>query len=79
VVTLAPAGSSKPRPGILPVKLTFAWGRYVPTLYLVAENDVALPLSGMYELFERTKSRKQSEAMRVCRYHPNWRTCTGYP
>ena len=64
VVALAPAGSSKPRPGILPVKLTFAWGRDVPTLYLVAENDVALPLSGMYELFERTKSRKQMVVLR---------------
>jgi dienelactone hydrolase len=54
VVALAPAGGSNPRPGIIPAKLTFSWGREVPTLYLVAENDVSLPLAGMYELFDRT-------------------------
>lgn len=59
VVALAPGGASNPRPGILPVKLTFQWKRDVPALYLVAANDVALPLAGMYELFERTPSPKQ--------------------
>ena len=59
VVALAPGGSSRPKPGILPAKLTFAWGRDVPTLYLVAENDICLPLAGMYELFERTPGTKQ--------------------
>jgi dienelactone hydrolase len=59
VVALAPGGSSRPKPGILPGKLTFAWGRDVPTLYLVAENDVFLPLAGMYELFERNPGTKQ--------------------
>jgi predicted dienelactone hydrolase len=59
VVALAPGGSSRPKPGILPGKLTFAWGRDVPTLYLVAENDIFLPLAGMYELFERTPGTKQ--------------------
>ena len=59
VVALAPAGSSRPKPGILPAKLTFIWGRDVPTLYLVAENDIHLPLAGMYELFERTPGTKQ--------------------
>jgi len=59
VVALAPGGASNPRPGILPAKLTFVWGRALPTLYLVAENDVPLPLSGMYELFERTPPPKQ--------------------
>jgi dienelactone hydrolase len=59
VVALAPGGASDPRPGILPVTLDFAWGRDVPTLYLVAENDVPLPLSGMYELFDRTPATKQ--------------------
>ena len=34
-------------------------------MYLVAEKDVALPLSGMYELFERTKSRKQMVVLRL--------------
>ena len=59
VVALAPGGASRPKPGILPVKLEFAWGRDVPTLYLVAENDTSLPLAGMYEIFERTPATKQ--------------------
>lgn len=57
-VALAPSGSSKPRPGILRNPLQFRWGRDVPTLYLVAENDVPLPLDGMYELFEKTPATK---------------------
>jgi dienelactone hydrolase len=64
VVALAPAGSSNPKPGIIPVKLTFAWGRDVPTLYLVAENDTPLPLDGMYELFERTRATKHMVILR---------------
>lgn len=64
VVALAPAGSSQRKPGILPVTLQFSWGRDVPTLYLVAENDVSLPLAGMYELFERTPARRQMVILR---------------
>jgi pimeloyl-ACP methyl ester carboxylesterase len=64
IVALAPGGASNPRPGILPAKLTFAWGRDIPTLYLVAENDVSLPLEGMYELFDRTPSTKQLVVLR---------------
>jgi dienelactone hydrolase len=64
VVTLAPGGNSKPRPGIIQATLTFDWGRDVPTLYLVAENDTPLPLDGMYELFERTLSSKQMVILR---------------
>lgn len=63
-VTLAPGGNHQPRPGILPVKLTFAWGRDVPTLYLAAENDVPIPLSGIYELFDRTPATKQLVTLR---------------
>ena len=59
VVALAPGGSSNPKPGILQVRLTFAWGRDVPTLYLAAENDVPIPLGGVYELFDRTPSPKR--------------------
>ena len=59
VVALAPGGASHPRPGILPLKLAFAWDRDVPTLYLAAENDACLPLSGMYELLERTPAAKR--------------------
>jgi len=64
VVALAPGGSSQPKPGILRVKLSFSWGRDVPTLHLVAENDVSLPLAGMYELFERTPATKQMVILR---------------
>ena len=64
IVVHAPAGASNPRPGIIPAKLTFHWKCNVPTLYLVAENDVALPLAGMYELFERTQSTRQMILLR---------------
>ena len=64
VVALAPAGSSQPKPGILRVQLPFRWGRDVPTLYLVAENDISLPLAGMYELFDRTPATKQMVVLR---------------
>lgn len=64
VVALAPGGSSQPKPGILRVKLTFTSGRDVPTLYLVGGSDVSLPLSGMYEIFERTRATKQMVILR---------------
>jgi predicted dienelactone hydrolase len=64
VVALAPAGTSQPKPGILPATLTFRWGRDVPTLYLVAENDACLPLAGMYEIFERTPGTKRMVILR---------------
>jgi predicted dienelactone hydrolase len=64
VVALAPGGASRTKPGILPLKLTFAWGRDVPTLYLVAEDDVSLPLAGMYEIFDRTPATKQMAILR---------------
>jgi predicted dienelactone hydrolase len=64
VVALAPAGSSHPKPGILPVKLAFSWGRDVPALYLVAEDDTMTPLAGMYELYERTPAAKQMVILR---------------
>jgi hypothetical protein len=44
--------------GDLPATLTFRWGRDVPTLYLVADDDTSLPLAGMYELFDRTPAAK---------------------
>jgi dienelactone hydrolase len=59
VVALAPGGSAHPRPGILPLQLTFAWGRDVPTLYLAAEHDTPIPLAGVYELFDRTPASKR--------------------
>jgi dienelactone hydrolase len=64
VVALTPGGNSQPKRGIIPAKLTFAWDRDVPTLYLVAENDVWIPLAGMCELFERTPATKQMVILR---------------
>ena len=64
VAAFAPAGSSRPGPGIIPATLTFNWGRDVPTLYLVGENDTSLPLSGMNELFDRTSATKQMVILR---------------
>lgn len=64
VVALAPGGSSQPKTGILKVKLSFTWGRDVPTLYLVAENDTSLPLAGMYEIFERTPATRRMVILR---------------
>lgn len=64
VVALAPGGSSRPKPGILPVKLTYAWGADVPTLYLVAEDDISTPLAGMYELFDRTPATRLMAILR---------------
>jgi hypothetical protein len=39
--------------------LDFAWGREVPTLYLVAERDTLLPLDGMHELLGRTPGARK--------------------
>jgi hypothetical protein len=64
VVALAPGGSSNPRPGILPARLAFKWGRDVPTLVLVADNDVCLPIDGMYEIFERIPAAKRMIVLR---------------
>ena len=46
------------------MKLAFDWGRDVPTLYLVGEDDASLPLAGMYEIFERTPATKQLIVLR---------------
>ena len=59
IVALAPGGASRRKPGILPLPLTFDWGRDVPTLYLAAREDASLPLEGMYELYERTRASKR--------------------
>jgi len=64
VVALAPGGSSKRRPGILPLTLGFQWTREVPVLYLVADLDTSLPLDGMYEIFERAPAPKQMVILR---------------
>jgi len=57
---LAPAGGWSPLPGVpLGEALDFAWGRDVPTLYLVADSDTLLPLRGMRELYDRTTASKK--------------------
>ena len=84
VIALAPGGASNPRPGILPLRLEFQWGRDIPTLLLAAENDVALPLAGMREVFERIPGTKRMAVLRradhshfmdnVARSHESFRT-----
>jgi dienelactone hydrolase len=64
VVAMGPGGSSHPEPGILPLKLTFAWSHDVPTLYLAAEADVPIPLAGVCELFDRTPASKRLFVLR---------------
>src|SRR6516165_281335 len=64
IVALAPAGASNPRPGILPMKLSFEWKRDVPTLLLAAENDTAVPLADMYEIYERIPATKRMVILR---------------
>jgi dienelactone hydrolase len=59
VVALAPGGSEPTPPGIIPATLSFAWGRDIPTLYLVADQDSSLPLPGMFQLYERTPGRRR--------------------
>jgi predicted dienelactone hydrolase len=59
VVAMAPAGSAKTKPGILQARLSFEWGRDVPTLLLAAGEDISLPLEGMHEIFERIPSTKR--------------------
>lgn len=64
VVAMGPGGSSRPRPGILPLGLTFAWARDVPVLYLAAEDDVPIPLDGVRELFDRTPGSRRMFVLR---------------
>jgi dienelactone hydrolase len=64
VVALAPGGASQRKPGMIPATLRFAWGRDVPTLFLVAEDDTSLPIAGMYELFDRTPATKRMVILR---------------
>jgi len=54
IVALGPGGNSRPRPGILPLTLTFTWSRDVPVLYLAAADDVPIPLDAVLELYGRT-------------------------
>lgn len=64
VVALAPAGSSNPRPGVIPATLDFAWGRDVPTLIIAGERDVSIPLDRAREIFDRNPATKKFVAVR---------------
>ena len=58
IVALAPAGGHAPggEAGDMAERLDLAWGRDVPTLLLVAEGDLILPLDGMRDLHARIAS-----------------------
>ena len=58
IVALAPAGGSKPLPGIIPAMLTFRWRREIATLLLAAERDRFIPAESVAELYERAPSPK---------------------
>ena len=59
VVALAPAGSTNPRPGVIPATLDFAWTRDVPTLVIVGDSDVSIPPDRARDVFERVPSSKK--------------------
>ena len=63
-VALAPAGSARPKPGIIPATLDLPWDRPVPVLLLAAQNDVAIPLDRVTELFERCAPPKRLFVLR---------------
>ena len=64
VVALAPGGSDRPRPGVVPVKLTFHWERAVPALFIAADGDVPIPLQNVVELYDRAPSPKRLFVLR---------------
>jgi dienelactone hydrolase len=64
VVAHAPGGSSRPRPGVLALPLTFDWGRDVPTLYLAAEHDVPIPPGAVQDVFDRTPASRRMVVLR---------------
>ena len=59
IVALGPGGNSRPRPGILPLTLTFTWSRDVPVLYLAAADDVPIPLDAVLELHGLTPGTRR--------------------
>jgi predicted dienelactone hydrolase len=59
VVALAPGGSSRPVPGVLPLTLAFGWKPSVPILILTGDCDVPVPLEGVQEIFARAPAPKR--------------------
>ena len=64
IVSMGPGGNEDPRPGILPVKLTFRWSHPVPTLFIAGEDDVPIPLDGVREIFDRAPEPKRMFVLR---------------
>jgi predicted dienelactone hydrolase len=64
VVAMAPAGSSRPLPGIIPATLTFAWSRAIATLVLTGDADRFTPLTGVRDVFARAPSPKRMFVLR---------------
>lgn len=64
VVALAPGGSSRPLPGVLPLTLAFGWTRAVPVLILTGDCDVPVPLEGVQEIFARAPEPKRMFVLR---------------
>lgn len=63
-VAMVPAGSSRPKPGILPATLELPWNRPVPVLFLAAQDDVMVPLDRVKEVFERCAPPKRMFVLR---------------
>ncbi len=59
VVALAPGGSSRTLPGVLPLTLQFEWERPVPVLILAGDCDVPVSLDGVQEIFARAPEPKR--------------------
>jgi predicted dienelactone hydrolase len=64
VVALAPAGASRPRPGIIPATLDFAWDREAPTLVIAGDSDVSIPLDCIRDVFDRVPSFRRLVVLR---------------
>ncbi len=64
VVALAPGGSSRPVPGVIPAKLSFGWKRQIPVLILAGDCDVPIPLDGVQEIFERAPEPRRMFVLR---------------
>jgi dienelactone hydrolase len=64
VVALAPGGGSRPRPGVLPLTLTFNRRRDVPTLFLAAEHDVPIPPEAVRDIYDRAPGSKRMLILR---------------
>jgi dienelactone hydrolase len=64
VVALAPGGSSRPMPGVLPLALAFGWKQTVPILILTGDRDVPVPIEGVREIFSRAPEPKRMYVLR---------------